>query len=125
MRELLMSMLKRHEGFRAFPYLDTVGKLTIGYGRNLSDVGISIEEAVTKIRGPKGTEVKLEIIRDKKPPTIKLTIVRDNIKVPSVKHQILADNIGYMQINQFSGNDATNDKRVASSIYNEPCPKLI
>lgn len=27
------------------PYRDTVGKLTIGYGRNLSDVGISKEEA--------------------------------------------------------------------------------
>lgn len=44
-RTILQEQLKRHEGFRAFPYLDTVNKLTIGYGRNLSDVGISIEEA--------------------------------------------------------------------------------
>lgn len=44
-REILENQLKRHEGFRAFPYLDTVGKTTIGYGRNLSDVGVSIEEA--------------------------------------------------------------------------------
>ena len=45
LRETLMKQLKRHEGFSAFPYLDTAGKWTIGYGRNLSDVGISIEEA--------------------------------------------------------------------------------
>jgi lysozyme len=38
-------MLKRHEGFRNFPYEDTVGKLTIGFGRNLEDVGISKKEA--------------------------------------------------------------------------------
>ena len=34
-----------HEGFRANAYLDTVGKLTIGYGRNIQDVGISEPEA--------------------------------------------------------------------------------
>ncbi|HAR38592.1 MAG TPA: lysozyme [Porphyromonadaceae bacterium] len=36
--------LKRHEGFRAKPYLCTAGRLTIGYGLNL-DAGISQEEA--------------------------------------------------------------------------------
>lgn len=41
----LIDQLKRHEGFRYKPYLDTVGKLTIGFGRNLDDVGISIAEA--------------------------------------------------------------------------------
>ena len=34
-----------HEGVRLKPYTDTVGKLTIGVGRNLTDVGISMEEA--------------------------------------------------------------------------------
>ncbi len=41
----IFSMIKRHEGFRDKPYRDTVGKLTIGYGRNLDDVGISEVEA--------------------------------------------------------------------------------
>ncbi|MDX8408920.1 MAG: glycoside hydrolase family protein [Mariprofundales bacterium] len=38
-------MVMRHEGLRLKPYQDTVGKLTIGVGRNLDDVGISEEEA--------------------------------------------------------------------------------
>lgn len=38
-------MLKKHEGLRLKPYKDTVGKWTIGYGRNLDDVGISKKEA--------------------------------------------------------------------------------
>lgn len=37
--------LQRDEGLKLKPYLDTVGKLTIGYGRNLDDVGISLAEA--------------------------------------------------------------------------------
>lgn len=37
----LRDLLIKHEGLRLKPYLDTVGKLTIGVGRNLDDVGIS------------------------------------------------------------------------------------
>jgi lysozyme len=37
--------LKRHEGFRQFPYRDTRGILTIGYGRNLESRGITEQEA--------------------------------------------------------------------------------
>ena len=45
MLDLAARLLKRHEGFRARPYQDTVGKLTVGYGRNLDDVGITEAEA--------------------------------------------------------------------------------
>lgn len=41
----LRAQLVRHEGYRAFPYRDSVGKLTIGIGRNLDDVGIARAEA--------------------------------------------------------------------------------
>lgn len=38
-------LIKNHEGLRLKPYKDTKGILTIGYGRNLEDVGIDIDEA--------------------------------------------------------------------------------
>jgi len=41
----LIDQLTRDEGCRLKPYRDSVGKLTIGVGRNLDDVGISQEEA--------------------------------------------------------------------------------
>lgn len=44
-RQRLVDQLVVHEGLRRKPYLDTVGKTTIGVGRNLADVGISTEEA--------------------------------------------------------------------------------
>jgi len=42
----LKSDLIRHEGMRLKPYKDTIGKLTIGIGRCLDDVGISEDEAL-------------------------------------------------------------------------------
>lgn len=39
-------LIIEHEGLRLRPYRDTVGKLTIGVGRNLDDVGISKDEAL-------------------------------------------------------------------------------
>lgn len=41
----LLQQIKQHEGLRLKPYQDSRGILTIGYGRNLEDVGISQEEA--------------------------------------------------------------------------------
>lgn len=46
----LIEQLKRQEGFSARPYRDTVGKLTIGWGRNLDDVGVSSVEAEFLLR---------------------------------------------------------------------------
>lgn len=45
-RERLLDTIMRHEGLRLYPYKDTVGKLTIGVGRNLDDNGISETEAL-------------------------------------------------------------------------------
>lgn len=40
----LADQLARDEGVRRFPYRDSVGKITIGVGRNLDDVGVSQDE---------------------------------------------------------------------------------
>jgi lysozyme len=44
MNKIAYEMIKRHEGVRNKPYKDTVGKLTIGVGRNLDDKGLSDDE---------------------------------------------------------------------------------
>lgn len=47
---LATTMLKRHEGYRQFPYHDTRGDLSIGYGRNLRKEGIDPIEAELLLR---------------------------------------------------------------------------
>src|SRR3990167_3700959 len=44
-REALRQQLILHESVRLFPYVDSVGKITIGCGRNLTDKGITDAEA--------------------------------------------------------------------------------
>ena len=43
--DIALGLIKRHEGFRSKPYKCTAGKLTIGYGHNLDDVGITQAQA--------------------------------------------------------------------------------
>lgn len=76
--------------------------------------GITIMDAAKKLRGKKGTSVKLEIVREKSPRTLKFTIVRDIIKIKSIKnaHFIPDTKIGYIRIVEFQKRTA-NDLRTS------------
>ena len=77
--------------------------------------GQSVDEAVTQIRGPKGTKVALQIIRNKTEP-LSFTIIRDNITMPSVTTKTLDGNIGYLQISTFA-NDTTDLTQKAATQF--------
>jgi len=78
-----------------------------------SSVKWSVEKAVSKIRGEKGTNVTLKLGRVDQTAPIDVTVTRDDITVPSVKHEITADNIGYMQITRFAEDTAQLSKEAA------------
>lgn len=63
--------------------------------------GMSVDEVVKRIRGEKGTSVKLVIIRDSQERK-EMTIVRDTITIPSVETKILDNNVGYIRISRFA-----------------------
>ncbi len=65
-----------------------------------STSGLSVTEAVAKIRGEKGTKVTLGVLRGGSERR-EFTITRDTITIPSVEYKIKEGNIGYIQINQF------------------------
>lgn len=65
--------------------------------------GMTISQAVDSIRGPSGSTVKLKVARGGK--ELNFEIVRETIKIPSVEHEIIDGNIGYMKISTF--NDET------------------
>lgn len=62
---------------------------------------MSIAEAVKKIRGPKGTKVKLSILREGETKLKEFVITRAIIKVVSVKHKLIEDGIGYIRVSSF------------------------
>ncbi|MCF7917779.1 S41 family peptidase [Candidatus Gracilibacteria bacterium] len=62
--------------------------------------GLSIEEAVTRIRGPKGEKVVLTILREGEKNPLDITIVRDNIVVKSLEWKMEGD-IAVLTVSQF------------------------
>ncbi len=65
---------------------------------------ITVEEAVAKIRGQRGTKVVLTILRkkDNKEETKDFELIRENIKIPTVKWKKIDSNIGYIQLFSFN-----------------------
>lgn len=88
---------------------DTLSKIN---GETAFD--LSITDAVKKIRGPKGTSVKLDVIRDGKPLTFDIT--RDQINTPSVKWEVKDGNIGVITISRF-GEDTADLTRQAAEEF--------
>ena len=76
-------------------------------------INITVEEAVSKIRGEEGTDVTLTISRNGE--VLDITITRAKIVVPSVKSEIRDDGIGYLRISRF----AEDTVRLARDAANE------
>src|SRR5580658_3487171 len=69
--------------------------------------GLTLNQAVDKMRGPVNTKIKLTIMRKGSDKPIDVTIVRDVIRVKSVRSHSEGDDVGYIRITQF--NEQTTD----------------
>ena len=61
---------------------------------------LTLMDAVQKMRGPKGSKVNLTIQRDGTPDPLVFTLIRDTIKIESVKSKVI-ENLGYVRLTQF------------------------
>ena len=86
--------------------------------------GITLEEAVTQIRGPKGEPVVLSVIRENERKPIDITIVRDSIVLPTIEWEINEEDIAVLSLYQF-GNNAAKDFRAAVEAIVLESPKGI
>lgn len=68
---------------------------------NTETTNMTVNDAVDKIRGTKGTAVKLTLYREGATGPIDVSITRDNIVVKSVKVEMKEGNIGYIKVSQF------------------------
>ncbi len=64
--------------------------------------GITLDEAVSKIRGPEGTEVSLTISHDGLEEVEEVVVTRDKINVPTIAWQMEENNIAYLRISYFN-----------------------
>lgn len=77
-----------------------------------SAINMTLDEAVEKLRGPKGTPISLAVERKGLSKPKHFEIVRDEIKVESVTAHDLGDGVGYIHVKAFQGN-TTKDIRTA------------
>ena len=86
---------------------------------------MSLEDAVTKMRGTPSTSVNITVLRKGWKETKDFTIIREIIKIQSVKSKMLDDHIGYLKINQFQEKTATDLSRALSDLRDEQMNALI
>jgi carboxyl-terminal processing protease len=86
---------------------------------------MSIEDAVDRMRGPKGTEVRLMVHREGWDKPKEFKIVRDVIKVQSVKSRMLGDGIGYVKIIQFQGQTAKDVDKALRKLEEQGMQTLV
>lgn len=69
-----------------------------------SIAGQNLDEMITRVRGPRGTEVTLTIVREGVEEPFDVTIVRARIEIPIVESEMLPENIAYIHLTSFSSN---------------------
>jgi carboxyl-terminal processing protease len=82
-------------------------------------------DAVNKMRGPKGTSVRISIMREGWKEPKEFTIVREIIKIKSVKHRVLEQGIGYIKLTQFQEQTAADLAKALSQLAAENVNSLI
>jgi carboxyl-terminal processing protease len=85
---------------------------------------MTVDDAVTKIRGQKDTSVKLTIVRAGAQPQ-ELTIMRDDITVPSVTSKMQPGNIGYIKISEFGQTTATDVQNAVATLKGQGAKAVV
>ncbi len=81
-----------------------------------STKNMTLMDAVKKIRGPKGTKVRLTIVRKGEKEPLEFTITRDVIPLRSVRSHLLAPRIGYIRISNFQSKTAKDLKKALEEL---------
>ena len=78
--------------------------------------GMTLNQAVEKMRGPVNTKIRLRIMRKGAEKPIEVAITRDIIRVRSVHHRIEGTDVGYIRITQFNEQTTDGLKKALSEI---------
>lgn len=81
--------------------------------------GMSLQKAIDKMRGKKGTSIKLTLFREGQDETIDIDVVRDIIKVSAVRSRLLEPGYGYVRVAQFQRNSGSDFVTTLKELKND------
>jgi carboxyl-terminal processing protease len=87
--------------------------------------GLTLNQAVEKMRGPVNTKIRLKIMRKGQDKPTEVSITRDVIRVRAVRSRSEGDDVGYIRITQFNEQTTENLKKALSDLATQiPADKL-
>jgi carboxyl-terminal processing protease len=86
--------------------------------------GLTLNQAVEKMRGPVNTKIKLKVIRKGTDKPLEITLTRENIKVRPVRARIEQDDIAYIRVTSFNEQTTEGLKREITNLQNQLGDKL-
>ena len=86
--------------------------------------GLTLNQAVEKMRGPVNTKIKLKVIRKGQDKPLEITLTRENIRVRPVRARIEQDDIAYIRITSFNEQTTEGLKREINNMQNQLGDKL-
>ena len=86
--------------------------------------GLTLNQAVEKMRGPVNTKIKLKIMRKGADKPVEVSITRDIIRVRSVRSRMEGDDVGYVRVTQFNEQTTEGLKKAITDLSAQAGDKL-
>jgi carboxyl-terminal processing protease len=87
--------------------------------------GMTLNQAVEKMRGPVNTKIRLKVMRKGADKPLEIAITRDIIRVRSVRSRIEADDVGYIRVTQFNEQTTDGLKKALGDLTNQIPPEKL
>ncbi|MBF0567288.1 MAG: S41 family peptidase [Nitrospirae bacterium] len=86
---------------------------------------MTLYDAVSKMRGAKGSKVTVTIMREDWKEPRDFTLVRDTIKVKSVKYKVINEDVGYVKVNQFQEKTVSDLEKALAALKEKKVTSLL
>lgn len=106
-----------HAGIQAGDYISKIDDEAV--------LGLTLSDAVKKMRGKVGEPIKLTVLREGEDAPLEIEIIRDIIRIESVRSRVENGNIGFIRITTFSQNTGSGVRKAIKDFQEELGDKLI
>jgi carboxyl-terminal processing protease len=100
------------------------GDIVIGVdGEDMT--GLTMDEVLLLIRGPRGTEVILTVFRPKDAEELEFAITRVRFEIPIIESKMVSEDIGYIHLTEFNANATERTEEALAELLNQGATSII